>query len=133
MKSCYSKSLNNYHFGLLNNCHPLELINCHSEPLNNCHPDYKFSFDELGEESHCGEILRTLNSAMLNLCSQNDSLLFCNNPLTNDEINEFSKSISQEAEKYSIQIKTCSEKVDLACFNIQHGSCIDKQLLLCQL
>lgn len=49
--------------------------------------------------------------------------------LTNGEMIEFSKVISKVTEKYGINVKTCSEKVNLECFNIQHGSCIDKQMI----
>lgn len=67
--------------------------------------------------------------SFIDIYVKNSSRLHDIRQLTNDEINEFSKAISQEAEKYSIKIKTCAETVDLACFNIQHGSCIDKQII----
>lgn len=50
-------------------------------------------------------------------------------PISNNDMNELAKRFSKIAFKYNLVIETCSEKIDLSKFNINHGKCIDDKLI----
>lgn len=50
-------------------------------------------------------------------------------PLEKKQMIELAKRLSDIANKFHIQIESCSEKIDLEQFGIYHGHCIDSKLL----
>ncbi len=50
-------------------------------------------------------------------------------PMTNEIIFELSQVLSVIAKKHNLPLFTCAEKIDLSSFGIEHGACIDKNLI----
>lgn len=49
--------------------------------------------------------------------------------LTNEQMLELSQKLSQIGQKYNIKIESCCEKIDLQQYGIEHGHCIDPDLI----
>ena len=49
--------------------------------------------------------------------------------ITVEEMRELARGFSQIAEGSGIKIQSCSEKIDLSEFGIEHGACIDKTMI----
>lgn len=49
--------------------------------------------------------------------------------LTDDEIFVIAKQLADIARHYNIEIQTCSEKIDLTEFGIEHGRCVDHRIV----
>ncbi len=49
--------------------------------------------------------------------------------LTDDEIFTLAKAFVPIAQKYGMEIQTCSEKIDLHNLGIEHGKCIDNEIV----
>lgn len=49
--------------------------------------------------------------------------------LTNDEMCMIAKEFSAIADKYGMKLSTCAEEIDLTEYGVEHGACIDKQLI----
>ncbi len=49
-------------------------------------------------------------------------------PMNLDEMYVIAKSLASIAERYSISVESCAEKIELGQFGIQHGHCIDGEL-----
>ncbi|QUI21819.1 DUF1848 domain-containing protein [Vallitalea pronyensis] len=49
--------------------------------------------------------------------------------ITPDDMKRLAKGLAEIAKGYKITIETCAEAIDLGAFGIQHGKCIDDQLI----
>lgn len=49
--------------------------------------------------------------------------------LTNNELKEFAKELSQIAKENGMKIASCAENIDLEEYGIEHNSCIDRKLI----
>ena len=52
-----------------------------------------------------------------------------NRELTDEQLNEFLRSLCDIAAKNDLKLATCAEKIDLESFGIAHNICIDKELV----
>ena len=50
-------------------------------------------------------------------------------PFTDESMKEIAGEFSSIAQKYGIQLETCSEAMDFSEFGIKHGKCIDDELI----
>ena len=51
------------------------------------------------------------------------------NTLDDKQVMVIAQIISKTAAKYNLKVSTCSEKIDLSGFNINHAGCIDRELI----
>nr|WP_307990646.1 DUF1848 domain-containing protein [uncultured Niameybacter sp.] len=50
-------------------------------------------------------------------------------PISTEDMQEIGKTLAKIAGKYGMQVETCAEKIDLSLYGIEHGQCIDPQLI----
>lgn len=46
-----------------------------------------------------------------------------------EEMDEFARRFSEIAKQFGIKLQTCAEKIDLDKYGIEHGACIDKNMI----